>query len=571
VDPTVERPASEAAAQAFEELVDHAVRFPSGVFQLGARLEDLPRPLRALDVRERLALGALLRPTPARWVYLLDFSLAARPVTNGEYLRFLEDPGYEDPARWQRVFEDHAIDQVDHYTLRDAGPEGGDLERLKKTWESYAGVRSYLLALVRSVVHEVERELDLSPRFAEKRSVWDETRAIDRPKAGELSQITALFARALGPYMPQDYRRDLAPDERERLAALDAGAQGDPAVRKVALEALDSLLGRLRDRYLDALRRDGPARVAADFERSLVERDYSASDCQIAALKILDRLRNAYVRGESARIPLRKIMYPLTWPSEDPRGAQRDRPDRLPWEERPVNGISLYEALAYADWLTRAAGEKALVRLPSEAQLERASSWPVLPAEPRQDGGLRETVDARWKVLFPWEARSPEDPAAFAPGEDGEPVRSFHQLFAALDRPPFDLDIRELRELVRRSSRTVGEKRIEMLLGFQWEWTRDRLSELEPGYEQLERAEPLGREHEAYERGKTRPVPATYYCGSSRRGSWFAARGGPRRLGGSGLTTRRFGLYPLRGAPEVGFRLVVEPLRRASLVGEARP
>ena len=557
----MERAASEAARRAFEELADSAVKLPASVFQLGARLEDLPRALRALDVGERLSLGALLRPTPPRWVYLPEFSLASRPVTNGEYLRFLDDPGYEDPARWQRVFEDHAIDQVDHYAL----PEGEtDIERLKKTWESYAGVRSFLLAFLRSVLYEAERELDLSPRFAEKRTIWDETKAIDRPRAGELAHVAALVARVFAPALPPDFRRELAPDERERLGALDAEAQVKEAVqqsaRKRALEALDAVIGRLRDRYLHLLRTEGSSRVAPEFERGLAERDYLAPDFQISALKFLDRVRVACARGEDAKIALRRVLYPLTWPSEDPRAQSRERPDRLAWADRPVTGISLYEALAYADWVSRAAGEQALVRLPSEAQLERAASWPVLRAEARPDGSLRETVDPRWKLLFPWESRQKDDPAL----PDEEPPRSPKALFSELDRSPFELELAELRELVRRTARPVGERRIEMLLGFQWEWTRDRLSEVEPGYEQLERAEPLGREHEAFEPGKSRPVAATYYCGSSRRGGWFAARGAPRRTGGCALTTRRYGLYPLRGVPECGFRLVVEPTRRSA-------
>src|SRR5438309_11748475 len=106
----MDRAASEAAQRAFEELDDSSVKFPASVFQIGARMEDLARPLRALDVSQRLAFGALLRPTPPRWVYLPDFAIASRPVTNGEYLRFLEDPSYEDPARSQRVLEDPAID-----------------------------------------------------------------------------------------------------------------------------------------------------------------------------------------------------------------------------------------------------------------------------------------------------------------------------------------------------------------------------------------------------------------------------------------------------------------------------
>jgi formylglycine-generating enzyme required for sulfatase activity len=553
----MERAASEAAAFAFAELDDAVVRFPASVFQLGARLDDLPRALHAIDLRQRLALGTLLRATPPRWVYLPEFAIASRPVTNGEYLRFMEDPGYEDPGRWQRVFEDHAIDHVDHYAIQEGQ---GDVGRLRKTWESYAGVRSFLLAFLRSVIFECERELDLSPRFADTKSVWDEARAVDRPRAAELAQVTALVARALAPALPGDFRRELAPDERERLATLDAEAQVKQAVqqtaRQRALEALDAVVGRLRDRYLDALRKEGSARVAPEFERGLVERDYGATDLQIVALKFLDRVRAAHARDE---IPLRRILYPLTWPSEDPRIQSRERPDRLAWADQPVTGISLYEALAYADWVGRGAGERALVRLPSEAQLERAASWPVLPAEARPDGGVRETVDPRWKLLFPWERRSEDDPGALA---GDEPVRTPKELFSELDRSPFELELAAFRELVRQTTRVVGERRIEMLLGFQWEWTRDRLSELEPAYEQLERAEPLGREHEAYERGKNRPVPATHYCASSRRGPWFAVRGAPPRTGGCALATRRYGLYPLRGVPDCGFRLVVEPSRQ---------
>ena len=43
---------------------------------------------------------------------------------------------------------------------------------------------------------------------------------------------------------------------------------------------------------------------------------------------------------------------------------------------------------------------------------------------------------------------------------------------------------------MRRTSRPLGDRRVEMLLGFQWEWTRDRLAELDTGYAQLDHAEP---------------------------------------------------------------------------------
>jgi formylglycine-generating enzyme required for sulfatase activity len=535
----VERPPSQLAAQAYEELAAGTVRFPAGIVQLGARFDDLPRAHRALDVRERLGLGALLRPTPPRWVHLPEYGIAARPVTNGDYLRFLEDPGYEDPERWRRVFEDQPIDEIEHHAPTAEG--------LRTTWETYSGTRSFLAAFVRSIIFEVERELDLSPRFSEQSTASDEARPVDRPRSSELAWVAALAARPLGAYLPADYRRDLAPEERDRLAALDLeltqGGRG--AAWREALEALDACTGRLRDRLLEALRQEGAGRVAPEFERGLVERDYGAPDFQIATLKFLGRLRAALGRAEDGRVPLRALVYPLSWPSDDPRQFVRDRADRLPWAERPVTGVSLYEASAFADWLTRASGGRALVRLPNEAQLERAASWPLPGATSRGNA----VVDVRWKLLFPWETRSAEDPAELA---SGSVLRPFSEIAPPGERALFDLELSELRELVRKTSRTVGEgaseRRIEMLLGFQWEWTRDRVGELEPPTVPIERAGPIA----AGLVQVTRSVP------SAHRGSWFAARGGPPRLAGPQLTTRRFGFYPLRGAPENGFRLVVE-------------
>jgi formylglycine-generating enzyme required for sulfatase activity len=587
----MERGASEAARRAFTALEETVVRFTPAVFQMGARLEDLPRALRALDVSERLSLGSLLKPTPPRWVFLPAFAIASRPVTNSDYLRFLEDSGYEDSARWQRVFEDHAVDQVDHYALRGAesgnaaereaelrGSGDAEFGLLRKTWETYTSVRSFPVAFLRSVLFECERELDLSPCFAEKRTIWDEAKTMERPRAPELAQIVALAVRALAPSLPADFRRELAHDEREKLAALDAEAAAtEKPARKRALEALDAIIGRLRDHYLASLRAEGSVRVAPESERGLVERDYLAPDFQIATLKFLDRLRVAHAREEE-RIPLRRLIYPLAWPSEDPRALSRERTDRLPWAERPVQGISLYEALAYADWVSRAAGGDAVVRLPNEAEHERASSWPVLSSPvlsapvlsapvlsadesaadaPAEDGVIRETVDRRWKMLFPWEVRAAADPASTAPEA---PPRSAKKIFSDLDRSPFELELGQLRELVRRTARPVGERRLEMLLGFQWEWTRDRLAELETGYEHLDRNEPLDPRHEVWELDKDEPVRATHYRGSARRGAWFAVRGAPRRVGGCALTTRRYGLSPLRGVPDCGFRLVIEPI-----------
>jgi ergothioneine biosynthesis protein EgtB len=38
--------------------------------------------------------------SPRHRQYVAPFSLAARPVTNGEYLEFIEDGGYQEPALW---------------------------------------------------------------------------------------------------------------------------------------------------------------------------------------------------------------------------------------------------------------------------------------------------------------------------------------------------------------------------------------------------------------------------------------------------------------------------------------
>src|SRR5262249_20353196 len=156
----------------------------------------------------------------------------------------------------------------------------------------------------------------------------------------------------------------------------------------------------------------------------------------------------------------------------------------------------------------------ALVRLPSEAQHERASSWPIVAGE---------RVDPRWKQLFAWESRKRDDPAALSLDE---PLATFAALSPDRERAPLELELAVLQELVRKTSRSVGDRSLEMLFGFQWEWTRDRLSDLEPDYSQLDRAEKLGPEHEATLAGESAPLPVTRWCGSGR-GSWFAARGGP--------------------------------------------
>jgi hypothetical protein len=41
--------------------------------------------------------------------------------------------------------------------------------------------------------------------------------------------------------------------------------------------------------------------------------------------------------------------------------------------------------------------------------------------------------------------------------------------------------------------------------------------------------------------------------------AYFVVRGSPDIIGGAGLTTRRFAIFPLRGYGNVSFRIVVRP------------
>lgn len=449
MDPTPGR----SATDAYERLARGAVAFPAGPCQLGARFQDLPRTLRALDARERLGLATLLELTPPRRVELQAFSLAPRPVTNGEYLRFLEDPAYEDPRRWERVFEEMP-------------PEPGP-----------GSTRSFLAAHVRSILSEVAATLAPSGTF-------------DPGTAGELAWVAAVAARLLGASLPPGHRADLAPLERERLALLERENAWHEAK-----EALDVVLGRLRLALRRGLEEEGPSRVDPRLEASLAEGDDLAGEPPVAALRLVARLREGAASELREHVGLRRVLYPLGWASPSGRPVEEGAPGAWPWAERPVTGVSVHEALAYAAWIERGSGERARVRLPTEAEHERAASFPV----------AGDATDARAKRLFPWEGR----------GAD-EPLASLARLRAVSD--PFAGDTSAVSELLARTACVAGEERLEMLLGFHWEWTGERLA-----------------------------------------GAWVAARGGPSRLGGAPLTTRRAGFVGHRGEPRVGFRLVLEP------------
>ena len=98
--------------------------FPGGVYELGQRGEDF-----SFD-----------NEGPRHRIYLRPFRLASRLVTNAEYLAFMADDGYGNPAHWlsdgwttvkrlgwrSPLYWEQAGDHWRHYTL--AGPRALDLE-----------------------------------------------------------------------------------------------------------------------------------------------------------------------------------------------------------------------------------------------------------------------------------------------------------------------------------------------------------------------------------------------------------------------------------------------------------
>lgn len=267
---------------------------------------------------------------------------------------------------------------------------------------------------------------------------------------------------------------------------------------------------------------------AADAAQVLAMVEESADDPARSPLAVfLRRVARDAAAGQPPTVS--RLFAPLWWPDDVAKALQGVGlfRTRMPFGELPVTGVSLYEAAAYAAWVRLLTGEP--VGLPSEAEYEKAFGWDLAGS------GL----DPRRKHVFPWQGGCDLDFNHWF-SREGERVEQLQARAAGY------------RSLLEDTARPLGTAKLYQGLGFGWQWTRERFSELERKYNRFELAALRRRQCE----GRT---VVEYRDCTDRSWRYAAVRGAPDQLGGPGTVTRRFALSPLRGSSDCGFRCVISP------------
>ncbi len=517
---------------------------PETVFLMGCDMRHVSERIKALDRAKHLSIGNIIYATPGVWVRIPSFHIQTRMVTNGEYRRFLQDIGedgvpiVEQAALWRYVWDDLAM-RVQAISMPFRNADG----TVTQHEEDYRACRDFLQAYVNSIKFECQRLLISGGEPVEGEDAADGgsltfksdgsgTQVVPVPRGAVLERLFSLAEYMLrGRGADEDDNGSARTETAERLAR----EYPDPAsvIRDVE---------RIEDGILKAYE----SRTDRRFRQLLQQKKL-----EVETVVFLRRFKAAVQKASSlhAPLPIGEILYPRYWtsPSGPAGGGQKAmfgrKSKRVPWEDLPVVGITVYEAAAYCAWLAERAGVD--VQLPTEAQMERASSWP-------QGEGIRAearmVVDASWKHLFPWQGHNERD-FNFYFGKRGEEI----DYYFVPDKALYE-------RLVKDTSRPLHDgKSIAMLEGFGWQWTCERYDESERRYGRFQDANyPLFDRLEVFEEGGNGPVPVyDYKPWRDVQSGFYVLKGSPEVIGGPGLTVRRYAAYPLRGYRNVGFRWVV--------------
>jgi formylglycine-generating enzyme required for sulfatase activity len=530
-----------------ESVTAGTVAFPDSVALIGSKLEYIPKFLRELDQQKHLCIGNLLDPTPQHWMRIRPFAIGKRLVTNGEYLKFVQarlenvDEGeseffYDDPELWRMVWEDLNL-QITQTTMAVLAEEGEVVEHEEVYHNAINALDAYLISLRM----EMERLLLLQTGvYSRESTTTSGTQAIGflkRPgkktqrfeftREKRLARLFSLIRLKLcksifqAPELETGLEDDMIAESKDQYDDL-AAVVGD----------IDYLLKNLRDQYLRAI--DEQYRQAFIQNRHPVE-----------TMQFLQRFKLAIKKHKTLTdsVSAHDVFYPRYW--QRPGGEQARsaiRGHRVPWENLPITGITLYEAAAYTVWLSETTGLE--VSLPSEFEYERASSWGPKNGriDPASDKKL--IVDPCRKGVLPWESTKDFN---FYFGREGAINASKQKEYA---------------RLLSATGRKINGKSIDQLLGFGWQWTLDRFNESERKYNRFENPNyPVFTDIEVACAGKE-DEPLTVYEYEPYRSlesAFFVLRGSPDVIGGAGLTTRRFAVFPLRGYRNISFRIVIRP------------
>ena len=245
---------------------------------------------------------------------------------------------------------------------------------------------------------------------------------------------------------------------------------------------------------------------------------------QVPLLVLLKRLADALARDASLTFTVRDLFRPMSWREQTANKPGKKKifgQQRMAWEDIPVRGVSLYEAAAFAAWMRISTDQP--YALPSEAEYEKAFGWVA------EDSG---DMHAR-KHVYPWQTHSEVD---------------FHGYFARQSTTDLEAKATAYRQLLDDTARETAHGTLYQGVGFGWQWTRERYSELESKYNRFQRSTTT----------KNHGSKAFNYVDCvDRECRFFCVRGSPDQLGGPGTVTRRFALSPLRGYIECGFRCVI--------------
>ena len=512
------------------------IGFPETVFLLGGSIPDLDDRVRDLDISKRLGIGNVLDLTPSVWVHLDPFSIGPRMVTNAEYAEFVnyqdeEGSFYDSAELWRHVWSElgHHIGTVE-MSYRAADGEVRYYE------ETYSACTNFVEAYAQSIMYEIQYVFLGLPEERTRGTVemdaFEEGSTAAVPKSATRDQVL----RRLFAFIKYKLRDTIAPDSFDEMGGLTEEEQ--QSVRTyggtaAAIEDIEVVTRELRKSY------------GKQVDRRLVQL-FRRGQLAIESLSFLERFAAAIrsLPESDATVPLSRAMYPRQWKSS--KGEVRKRRlvgTAVPWAEVPVTGVSFFEAVAYAVWLSSVTGEE--LSLPNEAQYERSSSWPLgRPPEP----GKPIPANSKAKMIFPWQDHCPHDFNHFF-GREGFELEGYYQK----SRKTYN-------ELMENTARRVDDKRrLYQAEGFGWHWTCDRYSPTELKYGRFRDADyPRYKGAPCLDRKKQRVEVFHYEPNRNPRDSYAVLKGSPDVIGGPGLTTRRYAAYPFRGYRNIGFRLAAK-------------
>ena len=519
------------------------VRFPDSVFMMGCRYDYLTETVREIDRQKHLSVRNILDATPPVWVRVPAFAIGRRMVTNGDYLQFLNaaDEGtsarlYDAPDVWRYVWND-----LNMRVERPRVPFERTRGEIVEFEEDYTGTRGVIEAYITSLRFEIQRVMittettEAASESSEMSKMLvlrdrDQRTQVRAAPRNEMVQpafsLLKYFLRGALIHPDEDLFSILSEKEQDLVRSCDS--------KDKAVQLLAQLIAELRKAY----------RQRVDKRYMMA---FQAGHFPIEPLDFLSRLL-AQVRklpDVDTAIPLREVLYPRYWPSSNgSTGAVDFLGQVVPWEEQPVYGVTLYEAVAYTAWLSRNLGRR--VALPTQAQYERASSWPVDEAKPDGDDL---TLDPARKLIFPWQDHNPTRDFNYYFGKEGAELGDF-----------YFRNKKKYEELLEDTARVLDEKtKILQLEGFGWQWTCERYTEDEIKFMRFQDADyPRWEARTCKLRaGDERVTVFDYQPTVNVQSPNYLLKGSADIVGGPGLTTRRYAANPLRAYANVGFRIVV--------------